>query len=44
MPMNDDSVNPLLNIVFHVPFDHIRAEHVQPAIAGSSILARVFFS
>lgn len=29
----NDAVNPLLEINFRIPFDHIRAEHVQPAIS-----------
>ena len=28
------TANPLLNLSFRIPFDQIRAEHVQPAVAG----------
>ena len=31
--MSDPVNNPLLNLSFRIPFDQIRAEHVQPAVA-----------
>ncbi|HKE28883.1 MAG TPA: M3 family metallopeptidase [Bryobacteraceae bacterium] len=36
----DGDVNPLSNVQFRIPFDRIRAEHVEPAIAGLLTEAR----
>ncbi len=30
--MSGTSANPLLQVEFRIPFDRIRAEHVQPAV------------
>ena len=39
MPRTPDQ-NPLLDVEFRIPFDQIRAEHVQPAVAEWLRVAR----